>query len=136
MREPCPRGTRALAAHWVPSRLPFGPRVGFAPVKRLVGPERGGRKPGGEPAPQLTPGLRGQFAPASAPQLPSSWSLAGAAITKWAGLVAEEGRAQSDDLLEFLLLPDSQDSGVQDLQPSPKQLMEAPLQTGMVRVEG
>lgn len=47
-----------------------------------------------------------------------------------------EGRAQSDDLLGFLLLLDSQDSGVRDLQPSPKQLMEAPLQTGMVRVEG
>lgn len=60
----------------------------------------------------------------------------GAASTKWAGLVAGEGWSQSDNLLGFLLLLDSQDSGVQDLQPSPKQLMEAPLQTGMVRVEG
>lgn len=45
--------------------------------------------------------------------------------------MAGEGRAQSDG---FLLRLDSQDSGLPNLSTSQKQLMEAPLQAGMVKL--
>lgn len=127
----------------MPGRLPFGPRVGL---------DKGGiRSPWcvgkgslvGTRGPTLLPssGPEVNLPHPSAPQRPFSrpqacGEAAPAVGMKWAGLIVGEGRAQSDDLPGFVLLLTPQESELPDLPPSLKQLMEAPLQTGMVRVGG
>lgn len=57
--------------------------------------------------------------------------------TAWGrGGAGSEGHLPGIDWMAWVLLIDSQDSGLLDLLPSLKQLMEAPLQTGMVKHKG
>lgn len=133
MKEPCPWGTRALVADSGCRRQPFDPRVGVgraAGRPRCVSEERQA-EPGGTPHSLARPEVN----------LPHPWAQRRPSSSPPPKLQVRRGRAcgggwgvgQSDG---FLLRLDSQDSGLPNLSTSQKQLTEAPLQAGMVKLGG